>query len=75
MYQVENSRILHVTKKATGRKIIVYKSNCVVKERLVMPRLNHFMLAEVFVCFWDIKRIRGGRDIKNAIFTAFLVVK
>lgn len=46
IYQVENSRILHVTRKAIGRKRRVYRSNCVVKEKLTGSRLNHVLVAE-----------------------------
>lgn len=75
MYQVENSKILHVTKKATGRKRRAYKSNCVVKERLKAPRPNHAVLAEEAALSSERKRNRGTREIKNAIFTAFFASK
>lgn len=72
IYQVENSRILHVTIRATGMKRMAYLSNCVVRERLEIPKSNHFKLAEVSIWPSEIKRSKGIRETKNACFTAFL---
>lgn len=47
IYQIEYSRMLHVTKKATGRKIIVYASYCREKGRSRIARLNHLALITV----------------------------
>lgn len=71
IYQVENSRMLHVTRKAIGRKRRVYKSNCVVKERPEVPKLNHVVVAEAFALSSLRKAYKGKSEIKNAVFTVF----
>lgn len=46
-----------------------------MKERLKAPKPNHAVLVEEAALASERKRNRGTREIKNAIFTAFLASK